>query len=53
MLMYKVIIKFRDKYNPRHFYNVGDIFESDDKNRIKDLFERKLIAKVNEKTKQK
>ena len=37
MPMYKVAITFKDKINPQHFYNVGDDFISDDKNRIKDL----------------
>lgn len=52
MLMYKVIAKFKDKLSPQHFYNVGDEFMSEDKNRIKDLLDRKLIVEV-KKTKSK
>lgn len=44
--MYKVISIFRDKYNPQKLYKVGDKFEAEDKNRIKDLISRRLITKA-------
>lgn len=44
--MYQVISRFRDKYNPNRIYEIGDTFESNDKKRIKDLINRKLIAKA-------
>ena len=53
MPMYKVIKRFKDKYNLQHFYNVGDNFDTEDKVRIKDLLNRKLISKDEKKTKEK
>lgn len=44
--MYKVISPFRDKYIPRKIYQVGETFNSDDENRIRDLLNRKLIEGV-------
>lgn len=44
--MYKVISPFRDKYNPGKVYQVGETFNSDDENRIRDLLNRKLIEGV-------
>lgn len=51
--MYKVISKFKDITNPRHIYNVGDEFISDDKKRIKNLIDRKFIVEVKNKSKTK
>ncbi len=44
--MYKVISQFKDKFNPQHFYNVGDEFISTDEYRITDLLSRQLIKEV-------
>lgn len=44
--MYKVISPFRDKYIPSKVYQVGETFNSDDENRIRDLLNRKLIEGV-------
>jgi len=48
--MFKVISPFRDKYNPRKVYQVGEPFHSDDEERIKDLLNRKLIEGVSSDT---
>ena len=39
----KVLQRFRDKYDNKVIYNVGDNFFSYDEERIKDLVERGLI----------
>lgn len=40
--MYKVINKFKDKYTGR-IYLPGDLFASDEPERLRDLLNRKLI----------
>lgn len=42
---YKVIRRFRDKYT-REIYLPGDIFESDEAERIEDLLSRGLIEQT-------
>lgn len=41
--MYTVIEEFRDKYDLKKAFKVGDSFNSDEPERIKDLIARKLI----------
>lgn len=48
--MYKVIKPFRDKYNHKKIYRVGEGFISDDNERIKDLISRGLIEGVSDET---
>ena len=45
-MAYKVISPFRDKYNKDKVYRVGEPFFSDEKERIQDLLDRKLIEGV-------
>lgn len=42
--MFTVISKFADKYNKKMIYQVGDVFESDEQERINDLLDRGLIT---------
>jgi len=48
--MYKVVSPFRDKYNRQKIYRKGDLFYSDDKERIADLLNRGLIEGVSDDT---
>lgn len=48
--MYKVIFPFRDKYNRQKIYRKGDLFHSDDEERIADLLNRGLIEGVSDDT---
>lgn len=41
--MYTVIEEFRDKYDLKKAFKVGDSFNSDEPERIKDLIARRLI----------
>ncbi len=43
---FKVVKVFRDKYNEERIYRIGEIFGSEDKERIKDLKDRGLIADI-------
>lgn len=42
----RVLIPFRDKYNPERIYVPGDDFNSDEQDRINDLVKRGLIEGV-------
>jgi phenylalanyl-tRNA synthetase beta subunit len=42
--MFTVISKFADKYNKKNIFQVGDVFESDEQERINDLLDRGLIT---------
>ena len=42
----KVLHRFRDKYDKKVIYNVGDDFFTYDEERIKDLIERGLIEGI-------
>lgn len=48
--MFKVLSPFRDKYNPKKVYQVGELFHSDEEERIQDLLNRKLIEGVSDNT---
>lgn len=46
--MLKVLHAFVDKYDPEKVYNIGEIIEIEDKERIKDMITRKLVEEVKE-----
>lgn len=47
--MLKVLHAFVDKYDPEKVYNIGEIIEIEDKERIKDMIARKLVEETKDK----
>ena len=46
--MLEVIQAFVDKYNPEKIYRVGEKIKIEDKERVQDMIERKLVKEVKE-----
>lgn len=46
--MLEVIHPFVDKYNPEKIYRMGEKIKIEDKERVQDMIERKLVKEVEE-----
>lgn len=46
--MLEVIQAFVDKYNPEKIYRIGEKIKIEDKERVQDMIERKLVKEVEE-----
>lgn len=46
--MLEVIQPFVDKYNPEKIYRIGEKIKIEDKERVQDMIERKLVKEVEE-----
>lgn len=46
--MLEVIQAFVDKYNPEKIYRIGEKIKIEDKERVQDMIERKLVKEIKE-----